>query len=162
MDIRMPVMDGYEAVKSIRELEASDNSSAHRTVIIALTASVAEERLSAVLDAGCDDFLMKPFREQDMFERIQKHLGVTYICEDLSDKEQRRKPELSAESLAALPPDLLAELEDTVIIADMEKLSELFEKIASLYDEKLANTLEYLTDNFYYSDILEMIKKIDN
>jgi two-component system sensor histidine kinase/response regulator len=51
------------------------------TVIIALTASAFEEQRLAILEAGCDDFLRKPFREEQLFEKIAHYVGVRYIYE---------------------------------------------------------------------------------
>jgi two-component system sensor histidine kinase/response regulator len=51
------------------------------TVIIALTASAFEEQRLAILEAGCDDFLRKPFREEQLFEKIAHYIGVRYIYE---------------------------------------------------------------------------------
>ncbi|MGL6137896.1 MAG: ATP-binding protein, partial [Planktothrix sp.] len=52
MDMRMPIMDGYEATKYIKS-----HVKGHATAIIALTASVLEEEKAMVLSAGCDDFM---------------------------------------------------------------------------------------------------------
>ncbi|HEY9602542.1 MAG TPA: response regulator [Allocoleopsis sp.] len=51
------------------------------TVIIALTASAFEEQRLAILEAGCDDFLRKPFREEQLFEKIAHYIGVRYTYE---------------------------------------------------------------------------------
>jgi len=77
MDMRMPVMDGYEATKQIKA-----TTKGQATAIIALTASALEEERAVVLSAGCDDFLRKPFREADIFAIMNKHIGVRYIYED--------------------------------------------------------------------------------
>jgi PAS domain S-box-containing protein len=74
MDMRMPVMDGYEATKRIKK-----HLKGQATVIIALTASAFDEERSLILSAGCDDFVAKPFREQVILEKMEKHLGVRYI-----------------------------------------------------------------------------------
>jgi CheY-like chemotaxis protein len=58
MDCQMPVMDGFEATKRIRQLEQENQSS--RTKIIALTAGVSEQLKKECLDAGMDSYIPKP------------------------------------------------------------------------------------------------------
>ena len=61
MDIRMPGVDGYQATRIIKE------SNGPETKVIAVTASAFEEERARVLEAGCDDFLRKPFSESDIY-----------------------------------------------------------------------------------------------
>jgi CheY-like chemotaxis protein len=68
MDMRMPVINGYDATKEIRARERSTNANFH-TVIIALTASAFEEQQASILAAGCDDLVRKPFREQVILKK---------------------------------------------------------------------------------------------
>jgi PAS domain S-box-containing protein len=74
MDMRMPVLDGYEATRRIKGTEQGQ-----QTVVIALTASAFEEQRSQVLAAGCDDFVRKPFQEAVLFEKMAQYLGVVYV-----------------------------------------------------------------------------------
>jgi two-component system sensor histidine kinase/response regulator len=78
MDIHMPTMkiDGYEAIKSIKA-----SARGQSTVIIALTADAFEEQRQAVLAAGCDDFMIKPFRKDAVLAKMSQHLGVEYLYE---------------------------------------------------------------------------------
>ncbi len=76
MDWNMPVMDGCEATRIIKK-ESEDNEA----VIIALTASAFEEDKAKIIEAGCNDFLRKPFKESEIFERIQKYLNIEFIYE---------------------------------------------------------------------------------
>ena len=78
LDMRMPVMDGYETT---RRIKATTRGMA--TVIIALTASALEEDKAVILSEGCDDYMRKPFHEEDLFDMIAKHLGVRYVYEDI-------------------------------------------------------------------------------
>jgi CheY-like chemotaxis protein len=71
MDIKMPVMDGYTAIQNIR---ASREGNA--TVIIALTAHAFEEERQSILSVGCDDFIRKPFQQQEILAAINRHLKV--------------------------------------------------------------------------------------
>ena len=68
MDIQMPVMDGYTAVRTIRAWE--HETGAPRTPIVALTASALEESVQRSLEAGCDEHVAKPVRRVTLFEAI--------------------------------------------------------------------------------------------
>ena len=74
MDIRMPGTDGLTATGKIRGL----NDAPHQPVIIALTGNAFEEDRDKALAAGCDDFLAKPFRLEDLTKLLSKHLGAHY------------------------------------------------------------------------------------
>ncbi len=81
MDMRMPVMDGYTATRKIKAL-AQDMAQDDAPVIVALTANAFEEDQKIALEAGCDDFVRKPFQEQKLLDTLAKHLGVHYRYED--------------------------------------------------------------------------------
>jgi len=68
MDIRMPEMDGLDATRIIKEVN-------HDTPIIALSAYAFEENIKQAKQAGCDDFMAKPFRVEDLIEMVRKHIG---------------------------------------------------------------------------------------
>ncbi|MEE3717010.1 7TM diverse intracellular signaling domain-containing protein [Tumidithrix elongata RA019] len=97
MDMRMPILDGYEATSKIRERERLlaekesmvSNSKFSKTVIIALTASAFEEKRSLVLAAGCDDYVRKPVQQETVFAKIAEHLGVRYLYADSSSSLER-------------------------------------------------------------------------
>jgi len=72
MDIQMPVMDGYTAVRTIRAWEHAQGTA--RMPIIALTASALDESVRRSLEAGCDAHVSKPVRKATLFETI---LNVT-------------------------------------------------------------------------------------
>jgi CheY-like chemotaxis protein len=78
MDMQMPNIDGREATRQIRA--AGDNE----TVIVALSASAFEEDRENALAEGCDDFVRKPFRAEELSEMLAKHLGVRFIYEDVA------------------------------------------------------------------------------
>jgi len=71
MDILMPIMDGYEATKKIRQLESPEQ----RTLIFALTASASKEVGEQSLSAGMDDIMLKPFKFDTLLSKINQGLA---------------------------------------------------------------------------------------
>jgi two-component system sensor histidine kinase/response regulator len=70
MDIRMPVMDGYTAVRTIREWERTQGLK--RIPIIAVTAAAPDESIQRSLDAGCDAHVSKPLKKATLLQLILK------------------------------------------------------------------------------------------
>lgn len=73
MDIRMPEMSGIEAAEKIRKLKDVVKA---ETPIIALTAVTSEEKKRRCKEAGINDFLAKPFNEEDLFKKIINLTGI--------------------------------------------------------------------------------------
>ncbi|MDF1822211.1 MAG: ATP-binding protein [Alcanivoracaceae bacterium] len=73
MDCEMPVMDGVEATRLIRQLE--QEAGLPRTPIVALTAHVLQEQRKRMADAGMDQFLSKPVRK-DAVQKLLSALGL--------------------------------------------------------------------------------------
>ncbi|ABK45679.1 multi-sensor hybrid histidine kinase [Magnetococcus marinus MC-1] len=73
MDIQMPLMDGYEATRQIRQWEQQKGSG--RTPIIALTAHALSEESQQILEAGCDIHLTKPIRKSKLLEVLAEVLA---------------------------------------------------------------------------------------
>ncbi|MEF2231715.1 MAG: ATP-binding protein [Pseudodesulfovibrio sp.] len=73
MDIQMPVMDGYEATRAIRERERADNAA--RTPVIAVTANAFKEDHDRCMAAGCDGYLAKPVGKRKLLECAARHVG---------------------------------------------------------------------------------------
>ncbi len=160
MDMRMPVMDGYEATKQIKAGIKGKNIK-----IIALTASTVEEERAIIIAAGCDDFLRKPCGEMDIFNLMNKHIGVLYIYEDesvkpvnLADNSEQR---LTAEDLAVLPESWLNSLYQAAALADSEAALRLIEQIRS-QRATLAAALAKLVDNFDFETIEILIEELSN
>jgi signal transduction histidine kinase/ActR/RegA family two-component response regulator len=74
MDCQMPVMDGYEATRYIREWEKSNGQSG--TPIIALTADVLPGTEKSCLDSGMNDYLAKPVRKENLREVLSRWIQI--------------------------------------------------------------------------------------
>src|SRR5688572_8292095 len=89
MDFRMPVMDGHEAIRRIRAMAGGED-----VKIIAVTASAMDDNRQELMKIGADDFISKPFREAELFQKIQAHLGVEY---DYAEQSTAALPGKAAE-----------------------------------------------------------------
>jgi signal transduction histidine kinase/DNA-binding response OmpR family regulator len=73
MDCQMPIQDGFEATRAIRERERSEGLTP--VPIVALTANAVKGDRERCLAAGMNDYLPKPFKPAEMLAMIQRHLG---------------------------------------------------------------------------------------
>jgi CheY-like chemotaxis protein len=114
MDIRMPGMDGYEAGQKIREAEREEHEDGgqNHTPIIALTAGMMESKESSPLSWVFDDWVYKPFREREIYEKIEKHLGMEFVYQPpasspVHDLASRDEKAFTPADLAVLPGEWL-------------------------------------------------------
>ena len=158
MDMRMPVMDGYEATKYIK---AQVKGSA--TAVIALTASVLEEEKAIVLSAGCDDFMRKPFKENMIFEVLTKHLGVKYIYEQseglLPDDSLLKAEVLNTKSFEIMPQSWLRRLSEAALEASTEEVMILIKEIPDT-EFFLTQSLSKLVREFEFETILNLVEPL--
>ena len=68
MDIKMPIMNGLEATKAIKEKHPD-------LPILALTANAFDSDRQLAMDAGCNDFLSKPVSSEECLETIKRYIG---------------------------------------------------------------------------------------
>jgi signal transduction histidine kinase/DNA-binding NarL/FixJ family response regulator len=163
MDMRMPVMDGYAATRKIKALAQALGRTA---LVVALTASAFEEDHDAILAAGCDDFIRKPFRENEIFDILAKHLGVRFIYEtpegsahagqtDAGASDNVATSEGLRSALAALPETWIANLRQATIALDADRLLALIADIRP-QSPRLADTLSQWVHNFDYEKIIQL------
>jgi signal transduction histidine kinase/CheY-like chemotaxis protein len=156
MDMRMPVMNGYEATQQIKS-----HLNGQATAILALTASTLEEEKAVVLSAGCDDFVRKPFREEVIFEKMAQFLGVRYIyehfdCEDNLELVNLEK--LTAQALAIMSDEWLNELSEAASLIDEQLITQLLQQIPKEH-QNLARTIQQEVDNFDFDRIINLAQE---
>ena len=154
MDMRMPVMDGYEATQYIK-----GTVKGNAVAIIAVTASVLEEEKAIMSSAGCDDFIRKPFKTSQIFEALHKHLGIEYIYEEESIETKTKLQDLTPEDLKIMPPSWLERLYNASKALDDDLILELIEEIPE-NESFLADKLTCLVDNFQVKTIKELLEEI--
>lgn len=177
MDMRMPVMDGYEATKRIKA-----HLKGQATVIIALTASAFDEERSVILSAGCDDFVAKPFREQVILEKMAKYLGVRYVYDqELSATSQNSQFSsalfvdeiagktgtgnlpfsLSASSFEVMPSEWIDELYEAAEEVDNDWIFRMILAIPPVHGD-FGNAIAELANNFRCDRIIDLIEEFRN
>ena len=148
MDMRMPVMDGYEATKRIKA-----TTKGQATAVIALTASTLEEERAIVLSTGCDDFVRKPFRESEIFETMRKHIGVRYIYSNTdASPSSTSSPSVKPFDRETLSEKLRSQLEQAIQSGDMELMESTIEAIRADCSQ-LAEFLDAMARDFAYDEI---------
>lgn len=128
MDMRMPVMDGYQATSYIKS-----HSQGQATIVIALTASSLEEEQTMIRSAGCDDIVRKPFLENTIFEKMAEYLGVKYLYTTAS-------PTASSDALAVTPPTRLTA--EQLRVMPQAWLKNLYTAALKLHDRQVLALLE--------------------
>jgi len=132
MDMRMPVMDGYEATRRIREAPGGAEVS-----IVAVTASVLSEMQDGDHVAAVDDFIGKPFSMSEIYDKIGRLLGVRYVYEDEAAPASQTEATLNPAALVALPDDLLERIRRATIAGDFDAVLRLADEVGQT-DTQLA------------------------
>jgi CheY-like chemotaxis protein len=179
MDCEMPVMDGLQATRSIRQREKQQGRP--RATIVALTANVSDEDRNRCLEAGMDDYLGKPFRMQDLFQMIEKwrvrvsdsnseanpevfqaNSGLSEnVAEDYLDRSYLN----NIKSLGPNGPRMLAAvigiyLNDSPILLD--RLSQAFEAADLAGLAKVAHAFKSTSASLGASVLAEMCKQVES
>ncbi|WP_036843509.1 response regulator [Planktothrix agardhii] len=157
MDMRMPVMDGYEATKYIKS-----TTKGNATAIIAVTASVLEEEKAIVLSAGCDDFIRKPFTEDHIFGVLATHLGVKYILQQTQHiLTPSQDQEITSDALKIMSKDWIYQLYTAALEADVQVVIELIKEIPDP-EIPLIQFLTKAVRKFQFEQIIDLIDPLIN
>ncbi len=158
MDVRMPVMSGYEAIHQIKATEKG-----RRTPIIAVSASVLDDSREKARETGADDFIPKPYKQDELFEKIGALLRVDYVyAEPEGEAAAHREPtaalSLTPASLANLPPEVVTEMRKAAAGGYQDRLLLLIDEVAA-QDEPLARGLRNLAVGFEYEKLADLLTR---
>jgi CheY-like chemotaxis protein len=155
MDMRMPVMDGYEAARRIKSTEKGK-----QTPIIALTASSFEDEQRKTMALGMQGYIRKPFRENELFSTIGNILGIEYIYEDETpaiDEKYHTDHASIVEDISKLPENLVLQMLSAIAVADLDLLIETINSIDN-DNSDLARHLMTLANNYDYDYLQQILR----
>jgi len=152
MDIRMPVMDGIEATRQIRQLPGGK-----AVKILALTASVFKEHRKDILDAGCDGVMYKPYVIQEIYAAMAQQLDINYVY-DMEKQQHSAAPttRLTQEQLATLPAELQNKLVEAACRLDIDATTKVIAQVRNI-DEEVANDLRALVESYRFGRIVSLL-----
>ena len=171
MDMQMPIMDGYEATRLIRE-----NKNWAQLPIIAITANSMSIDRDKCLACGCSSYLAKPFKSEALVREIKTYLKNQFI------KEKNADP-LSQQLIADLLPEfmemlgeILIDLEEAIDLKDLDSIKSIshslkgtagmygFMQISELaaYIEKATNDKNYQRMFLLYQQIVSLAQQFTN
>ena len=150
MDLRMPHLSGEKAIELIK----SDRTST--TKIIALTASALETERVSIMALGCDDFMRKPFKTDDLLLMMTKHLGLCYTYAGNTVDLPLPPPTLNDQAFEKISNQLLLELQQSIMAIDLAKIEQITQQIAQ-ENELLAQAIEQHISNFEYEHVLNLL-----
>ncbi len=154
MDIRMPVMDGLEATRTIRHLPGGDT-----VRIAALTASVFQEEHEHVLQAGMNDFVRKPYQPEDIVDCLRRQLHLEFVyAQDVNPAPSGDAASggLSGHSLAPLDAAWRLRLRQAVLQLDTSAITALIEQVQATHPE-IGRTLQQASAQLAYSSIIRAL-----
>jgi two-component system, sensor histidine kinase and response regulator len=105
---------------------------------------------------GADDFISKPFRDVELFQKIHNHVGVEYVyAEQPAVTSREEAAELTPDSLAGWPQDLIDPMREAVITADLDQLLARIQEVEAR-DPRIARELRRLAESFQYQKLLDL------
>ncbi|WP_407882919.1 ATP-binding protein, partial [Scytonema sp. NUACC26] len=116
MDLKMPIMSGLEATRQIRQLQLN-------VVVIATSSSVFDFEQQKSFEAGCNDFLPKPIRLEELLEKLQLYLKLEWIYQESNAAQVTSSLTtqiLETKPLVAPPPEEIAVLFELAVIGDLK------------------------------------------
>ena len=164
MDLLMPVMDGWEATRRLRQLPELKDA-----VILALSASVYETTRQESILAGCDNFLTKPIETNELLELLRLHLTLEWVYEDGSETKKRKAQTPKASSEVATAESMMVSPgSDSVLallrLAAMGDIEAILEETAKLEHSDptlgpFVHHLRQLAKGFQLKQIRDFLKQ---
>ncbi len=152
MDIKMPEMDGLTAIREIRKSETGK-----KIPVIVLSALAMEENRKAALEAGADEFLRKPFKEEEICHILARLLAIACpeeetapSCADIASSAGKKPQQ---HDLSLLTEEQHSAARTAALVGDTEALERIASEVEKTHAANAAR-IRQLTEAFDYEGIL--------
>jgi CheY-like chemotaxis protein len=158
MDVRMPRMNGMEALAHIRE-----DHKLRDLKVIAVTASVMPEFREKTLEMGFDGFLAKPFRVEELLETIGKHLDIQFMADPAADSHDPPADEEAGEaSSGVVPTESIQRLRDAMRIKNVTAIKGVARDLSAERDTAaLGADIDRLAGAFDFRTLAELLDTLE-
>jgi PAS domain S-box-containing protein len=157
LDLMMPIMNGFEFVRELRQKPSFQD-----IVVIAASASVFNHHRSESLKAGCNDFIPKPIRAEELLALLQKHLALEWIYEqttpDTMTTNNHKIDSISQDII--LPSEQAAILFELATMGDINGILKQVEQLKQINGQLMpfANKIEQLAKEFEDEQICKLVE----
>ncbi|MBD1813650.1 AAA family ATPase [Microcoleus vaginatus DQ-U2] len=161
IDLVMPVMDGFEAVRRIRKIPTLKD-----VIAIGTSASILSGDPHSIFQAGCNAFLLKPIRAEKLLECLGNHLGLEWVYEERTTFSSGGiftdpPSQIQDQQLIAPPSEEVAVLFDLAMKGELLSIEKRASKLKAI-DMRYApfvNQLLELTKNFEEDKLVEFVQQ---
>jgi signal transduction histidine kinase/DNA-binding NarL/FixJ family response regulator len=152
-DLMMPVMDGFEMTREIRKRDDIKH-----TPIIATSASVFEQNRIMSLEAGCNLFLSKPIREQELIQAISQYLELDWL--DTINLKPNNIQKVIGNSQAKFTNEQASRIYELAAVGDIDAIVDYMQQLQQDMPENqsLYQQVSELADNFDIEAIRELVQ----
>ena len=158
MDLRMPIMSGEDALMLIQGETGKD-----RIKVVAITASALERNREHYLDLGFHDYITKPFDEMDVFNCLEKLLGVEFIYQDEEVFQEVPSPTKELDpTQVSIPEDMIGMLKKSAELSNITQLERTLDEIESNSEgsELLVRHLKKLLSSYDMESFIAFLENI--
>ncbi|HNX27412.1 MAG TPA: response regulator, partial [Phycisphaerae bacterium] len=151
MDRRMPVMDGYEAMRKIKDTPNGKN-----IPVLIVTASAFEENRTDAMGYGAAGFIRKPYNEAEIFDAIRRATGIEYVYDKAETFRDIGNYQPSPQEMADLPERLRDNMRQALHDGDMERMQIFIERVLEK-NGMLGSYLASLAEHYEYAALQKLL-----
>ncbi|MBD2663419.1 multi-sensor Hybrid Histidine Kinase [Richelia sinica FACHB-800] len=156
-DLKMPVMDGWEMLKKLRQLEELNN-----TIVIISSASVFDADRQKSLAVGGNDFLPKPVQAEELYRMLAQHLHIDWIYTKLEDNLPKSSEEISDTEMLIPPVKDLLKLGEFAIQGQIKEIQRELEKLTEISDKyhPFVDKISLMIRSYRIAQVRDFLEKI--